>query len=952
MIHRRSSFRPLGRKSTAFVLPAPSRIDQPAIVHSTHFISPHKISLLILTEYYCAPSTTTIVSAAEILAILNRHLRDAYQGQWPEPPLYELLNDIADISIITCGADGIIMDRPKSLGLMLWERIQSVKTPDDLFLMAEGWKEMARTIDENAADYDDGVVIDRESPLGEFIRRACLEHSSMPFDERTWLYSALLVYINTSRDKIPSFPSPSNTLMNKLTPKPVAIQPPRYSTTSPQYVPCDDLRPSSTRAIIEGTPPEPSKPSRSGSPRFTPEGSVVAAGNYFYGETSTPGVPYSRTVDPDTPMYSITIDRDRPQYGRQINPGTPSYSRGVDADTPMYSRAMDAGTPINTVEAYISTQAMTDEVTRRDKKCSSKARQREEVPVDDGVMQVLSQILPKVAEFVPTYNSHRYIESQIEVLRLARAPSVSLDLQQTMDRMMVAAGGYAQAHLLSFLHYMRLGEYEGASMSLHRFHDHFIEMEDQNCMAQISLFNRVALHLRFHRKKEAVFDLHEAINRSREQVNTACLSFALRWLNQLTSTTAVSTKPNALIPQKALPYNMISMVADLEASRQAVMVGKPPIVAFGHMVRSIAIQLDYDSDGMGKAEPHGFGVIHQVESSLWDAYGNDPMANLCNEVEIVQHKNTNKVEDQIVAQCHYARKCAENGRYEEAFRTLEKLETWCPLPLMDCASAWLECKNSLEFQHAYFCGDWNLAETISNRLGEFGWFGTKALARVSFLRQLVESGKGNATSAYHEIARLIKKTSIAKSEGFALNCLLALADIHLNASSPLGALNVILTILTLSQQLSAQQQHQGALLRLVDVLLYLDLPFQALQVTRYVLPRALGCGDLHLEGFARMTYGRAIVAAICAEQGTVSNGNSGGRSEKVDRDEDVNSLQMTNDLTMAVNQFELALSCFKTMKDVKTLGKCMYFLTRTLDMAGRHSERDVVAAKMMQLMPA
>ena len=36
------------------------------------------------------------------------------------------------------------------------------------------------------------------------------------------------------------------------------------------------------------------------------------------------------------------------------------------------------------------------------------------------------------------------------------------------------------------------------------------------------------------------------------------------------------------------------------------------------------------------------------------------MANLCNQVEIVQHKDTNKVEDQVVAQCRYARKVSKS----------------------------------------------------------------------------------------------------------------------------------------------------------------------------------------------------------------------------------------------------------------------------------------------------
>ena len=70
----------------------------------------------------------------------------------------------------------------------------------------------------------------------------------------------------------------------------------------------------------------------------------------------------------------------------------------------------------------------------------------------------------------------------------------------------------------------------------------------------------------------------------------------------------------------------MSTVTDLESSRRALSEGKSPTVVFEHISRAIALQLDSDLDGAGRAEPHGFGVIHAVESSLWEAYGKPPLS--------------------------------------------------------------------------------------------------------------------------------------------------------------------------------------------------------------------------------------------------------------------------------------------------------------------------------------
>ncbi|TPX30917.1 hypothetical protein SmJEL517_g05632 [Synchytrium microbalum] len=785
--------------------------------------------MLLIIEYYTSPNTTA-VNGTEIVAIITRHIKEQNQGQWPEPSLHDLLVEIKDLAIITMDADGEIMTTPVSVAALLWERIQRVSSPDDIFIMFEAWKDMTKAIDENAADYEDGITIDRESPLGEFVRRACLEFSSMPFEEHSWLYSAFLEYVNVSKNSIPSF-----TLQKAPPPRRLTIA----SNTSGTH--------------------------RIGTPRSKVEPEEE------YNATSppieSPTFGYDRGQDPPSPIYTRTVDRDSPSNIR--TPQIPRYSTFVnrnddDDDVVMQDQSM-------TVLAV-----------------SQKTR-RQPIPETDEVMQVLAIHLPRSEGFVPIYNSHRYVESQIEVLRLAGAPEVPMDLQNSMDQVMAAAGRFAQADLLSFLHYMRMGEYEGASNSLHRFHDHYVGIDDPTSMGQISLLNKAALHLRFQGKDEAILDLREAVNRSREQVHTVCLSFALRWLDQLSLPVSLRTS-SALTSNTALPYNL-STITDLEESRRALVGGKAPDVVFGYMTRAIALQLEHeDLDGVGLSEPQGFGIIHQVESALWESYGNSPMANLCNEVEIVQHRSTNKIEDQVIAQCR---------------------------------------------------GEWDSAEKLTNQLTDINWFDKQSLAQVAFSRQLLEGAKGNPTSAYLEIASLIEKTPIAESDGGILGYLLALADIHLSSDAPLSALNVIFIALTLSQQLSAQNHHHCALVRLVDVLLYLDMPFQALQASRHVLPKALGCGDLHQEGSCRMMYGKAMVAVICTEQ---SQPNI-----VPEDDDDIDMSRKNADLTLAITQFELARKCFALMEDTAMQAKCLYLLTRTLDMAGRIAERDATASDLLAL---
>ena len=179
-------------------------------------------------------------------------------------------------------------------------------------------------------------------------------------------------------------------------------------------------------------------------------------------DLQSPGMPYSRMVDPDTPIYSRNVQGDAQQYDSVIDPDTPMHSRGLDTEeSPIYSRAVDPATPINnlleTSNFKPSMEDMTDPfIIMKDKSNAisrPKQLKREIIPETDGIMQVLFRILPKSEAFVPTYNAHRYIERQIEVLRLAQAPNVPFNLQQTMDRMMAAAGSFAQAHLLAYASY-------------------------------------------------------------------------------------------------------------------------------------------------------------------------------------------------------------------------------------------------------------------------------------------------------------------------------------------------------------------------------------------------------------------------------------------------------------------------------------------------------------------
>jgi len=159
--------------------------------------------------------------------------------------------------------------------------------------------------------------------------------------------------------------------------------------------------------------------------------------------------------------------------------------------------------------------------------------------------------------------------------------------------------------------------------------------------------------------------------------------------------------------------------------------------------------------------------------------------------------------------------------------------------------------------------------------------------------------------------------------------LLCLADVHLEARDPIGALTPILRCLTISDSLRLLQHRSEALVRLAQVKLEMNDLLAALQLTEEALPQATAGGGVRLRGKTLMVQADILFSLAARNR------------------EDMT--KVTRLLKQVGAVLETAIKDFEAVADLNPIRRCHYLLARCYHELGDQVGRDRHASRFMKI---
>lgn len=166
---------------------------------STFAITPHKISICVLTQVYAPPSQISIpfpfssVSQHNCLGIFLLSLTKTCDGIF-EPTLDELIAQLREV--------GGLLDHWLTDHLL--RKLSSLASPDDLFNFFADLRGILGSSDSSVMD-DDQIMLDPNSNLGMFTRRCLLAFNQMSFEGMCHLLTNIETYCKESVSRHPQY---------------------------------------------------------------------------------------------------------------------------------------------------------------------------------------------------------------------------------------------------------------------------------------------------------------------------------------------------------------------------------------------------------------------------------------------------------------------------------------------------------------------------------------------------------------------------------------------------------------------------------------------------------------------------------------------------------------------------------------------------------------------------
>ncbi|KAJ3079441.1 anaphase promoting complex subunit 5, partial [Quaeritorhiza haematococci] len=477
---------------------------------------------------------------------------------------------------------------------------------------------------------------------------------------------------------------------------------------------------------------------------------------------------------------------------------------------------------------------------------------------------------------ISLYDADRFLDNMVEMMEKSSGLLLPQQIQSQLDHI------YRHMPDLAKVHYVRAGEFEGALDSLHRFFDYCLYRE-RRVVYQYALLNLAVLHTRFNHIEEASMAINEAIQVARDNHDQECLSYSLSGgggggggAYTLTSN-HLSEKQmlDSLVGRtKELDLVYLQSLGELNRAKQGLQTGENPVRIFESLQRSSVLNTHFALEGVQ-------GSNYLLAASVWDTYGNMAMSSLYAQLQITHHGKETTQDDMALGYCMLAHQHAANGDYEQALKLLLDAQRKFPLFTSGAAAQWVRCLGIVLFQRALYRNDFKTAEVVASQLGAISLAGqashSHARLEAESLKAELYCQRGQLKEAFEQICDIIDEACRPDTQ-YPLQSvmgLLKLAEIHMDAGTPVTALPLILTCLTIAERFHLDRTRNSAHLLLAQVLLHFHLPFAALEMARGILPAVLsdssggggvagGVGDLYAQGRAYLLHAECVLGCVSA----------------------------------------------------------------------------------------
>jgi len=450
-------------------------------------------------------------------------------------------------------------------------------------------------------------------------------------------------------------------------------------------------------------------------------------------------------------------------------------------------------------------------------------------------------------------------------------------LQQKINELLSSNPHLAEAHFLSYLNYLRVGEYCGAVDSLYHYFDRHTaaaletppagaanrsrQEEDPSCRGlRYAALTMAALHHHFKHKDEALKAVQEAIRMAQEANDHVCLQHALGWLQRLgVQGTGTSAYMLDRLVSKSSELNLaylMSMGVQVFAKHNALASAQPSSI-FEYLLKSDIINCQSSmSDLMSTSYAH--------KAALWNLYGKSEMSSLSS--QLMLHLNTQQQgvyhsgEAECLALCHLAQIHADQGHYSLAHNLLASARQRFPSDSQH-GSIWILCEQRIQFTRALRQGKLSLAQTAVNSIAAIN------AQEAAYCRILLDKERGNISQAQQAAVALLTECNTRTEDGedstqLACRVLCVQGELHCSVGNPTDAGGPLLSALTMAKSHNFTYLITLATLHIAHMQMYLDLPRRALCLIEGVMLSVLTDCGVHDKARAHCLYVKCKIAAV------------------------------------------------------------------------------------------
>ncbi|KAK4183210.1 putative anaphase-promoting complex subunit 5 [Podospora australis] len=238
------------------------------------------------------------------------------------------------------------------------------------------------------------------------------------------------------------------------------------------------------------------------------------------------------------------------------------------------------------------------------------------------------------------------------------------------------------SHYLNFSDAWRSGDFPSSFDYLHRYFDYTMQNRDR-LFYQYALMNLAIVQSDFGCHKEAVATMLETVSTARENRDMTCLNFALNWffhfgrahpglVRELENSSMLGGGKETLayLRAKAKESGMwiLWSSALLSEAKLGMAHGESVASALEHMVRSSQLIVERNMKTM-------MGAQLSMCVTIWDRLGLSPMSVVTCEVFLSCHARNSVFDDELRITCRLAGLLAGKGKYQDAFRRLEGMDS-------------------------------------------------------------------------------------------------------------------------------------------------------------------------------------------------------------------------------------------------------------------------------------